>query len=93
MKNCIVKIIDNAFEKMTKVGYFLQGLAQDQTARVILRYTGCFIKNVIPILHAKLFTIHNRFLSQIASSQAAEQMMSGFAVIQTSSNENSMYCQ
>ena len=23
MKNCIVKIIDNAFEKMTKVGYFL----------------------------------------------------------------------
>ena len=22
MKNCIVKIIDNVFEKMTKVGYF-----------------------------------------------------------------------
>ena len=23
MKNCIVKIINNVFEKMTKVGYFL----------------------------------------------------------------------
>ena len=23
MKNCIVKIIDNVFEKMTQVGYFL----------------------------------------------------------------------
>ena len=25
MKNCIWKIIDNVFEKMTKVGYFLKG--------------------------------------------------------------------
>ena len=42
MKNCIVKIIDNVFEKMTKVGYFLEYLLKYSTTKGTFTFDSCW---------------------------------------------------
>ena len=44
MKNCTVKFIDNVFEKMTKVGYFLYDLVWEIISVSEKRMKDCIVK-------------------------------------------------
>ena len=71
MKNCIVKIIDNVFEKMTEVGYFFNkhtGKQKQMNAsyqaslvnRHIRRFTGLiYLKSTIIYLFLPFLVIYN----------------------------------